>query len=353
MPTLRFSARDLAREAAENARRAALAPAALARCGEPEYGCTAREEVWRDGDIVLYRFKGEGRPTRTTPLLICYALVNRPYMVDLQEDRSLVRNLMARGHDVYLIDWGYPGPGDRWRTLDDYVLRYLGGAVAALSARARGPVDLLGICQGGTFSLCFAALEPTHLRRLITMVAPVDFHTDDNLLGLWTRELDVDAFVEAHGNIPGDLMNWAYLMLKPWRLMMHKYVALTDVVEDARALENFLRMERWIFDSPDQAGEAFRQFVQECYQRNALVKGQLSLGGRKVKLSDIRLPILNIVAEQDHLVPPSASRPLRRHVGSRDYSELSFPGGHIGIYVSGKAQREVPAAIDQWLRSGR
>ncbi len=61
------------------------------------------------------------------------------------------------------------------------------------------------------------------------------------------------------------------------------------------------------------------------------------------------MPILNIYAEQDHLVPPDASRALRGLAASDDYSELGFRGGHIGIYVSSRAQREVPAAIAGWL----
>ena len=61
------------------------------------------------------------------------------------------------------------------------------------------------------------------------------------------------------------------------------------------------------------------------------------------------MPVLNIYAEQDHLVPPDASRPLGGIVGTDDYSELAFRGGHIGIYVSGRAQREVPQAIHDWL----
>jgi polyhydroxyalkanoate synthase len=59
---------------------------------------------------------------------------------------------------------------------------------------------------------------------------------------------------------------------------------------------------------------------------------------------------LNIYAEQDHLVPPASSRALRDATRSGDYTELAFKGGHIGIYVSGRAQREVPPAIHEWLR---
>ncbi|MDI9239590.1 class III poly(R)-hydroxyalkanoic acid synthase subunit PhaC [Lysobacter sp. LF1] len=315
-----------------------------------DYGATAREEVWRDGKVVLYRFRGERAPTAKVPLLIVYALVNRPYMVDLQGDKSIVRGLLERGEDVYVLDWGYPDRSDRYLELEDYIQRYIGGAVDHLRREYRmEEVNLLGICQGGAFSLCYAALNTHKVRNLVTMVTPVDFHTADNMLANWTRGLDVDLFVDTLGNVPADVMNWCYLTLKPWRLFVQKYVGLVDVLDDAKALEDFLRMEKWIFDSPDQAGEAFRQFVKQFYQGNGFIKGGVDIGGRTVDLRNLDMPVLNIYAEQDHLVPPSSSKALAGLVGTDDYSEVSFKGGHIGIYVSSRAQREVPMAIHDWL----
>jgi len=317
-----------------------------------DYGATAREEIWRDGKVVLYRFIGERKPTAKVPLLICYALVNRPYMVDLQDDRSLVKGLLARGEDVYLLDWGYPDRSDRFLTLEDYIEHFLGGAVDDLRQRFKQQaINLLGICQGGALSLCYSALHPDKVKNLITMVTPVDFHTPDNMLSNWIQTLDVDVFVDTLGNVPADMMNLCYLTLKPWRLFVQKYIAMVDILDDRKAMEDFLRMEKWIFDSPDQAGEAFRQFIKQFYQGNGFVNGGIEIGGKPIDLGFVDMPILNIYAEQDHLVPPDASRALKTLVGSRDYSELSFRGGHIGIYVSGRAQKEVPSAISDWLRA--
>ena len=317
---------------------------------EVDYGVTAKEEIYREDKLVLYRFKGANKPTAKTPLLIAYALVNRPYMVDLQDDRSLVKNLLAQGEDVYLIDWGYPDQSDRYTTLDDYINGYIKRCVDVVAKRhGKNKINLLGICQGGAFSLCFASIYPEKIRNLITMVTPVDFHTPDNMLSNWTRGMDVDLFVDTLGNVPADMMNWCYLTLKPVRLFQQKYIGLVDILDDKAELENFLRMEKWIFDSPDQAGEAFRQFVKDFYQANKLVTGGLKIGDKDVSLKKVTMPILNIFAEQDHLVPPSASRPLKQLAGTKDYTELAFKGGHIGIYVSGRAQREVPTAIHDWL----
>ncbi|KGM57232.1 poly-beta-hydroxybutyrate polymerase [Lysobacter arseniciresistens ZS79] len=346
---------SLAQEAMQFQARLGAGLDTLRQLGDTGYGATPKEEVWRDGKVVLYRYRGDrldnGRaPTAKVPLLIAYALVNRPYMVDLQADKSIVRGLLERGEDVYILDWGYPDRSDRFLDLEDYIQRYLGGAVDHLRREYRlDAVNLLGICQGGAFSLCYAALNPRKVRNLVTMVTPVDFHTADNMLAHWVRGTDIDLMVDTLGNIPADVMNFTYLTLKPWRLFVQKYVGLVDILDDPRALEDFLRMETWIFDSPDQAGEAFRQFARQFYQANGFVNGGIDIGGRAVDLGDVDMPVLNVFAQADHLVPPSSSQALGGLVGSRDYSELSFRGGHIGIYVSSRAQREVPQAIHDWL----
>lgn len=347
---LNISPGKLAEEAARFQQKLGAGLQTLREVDDVDYGATAKQEVWRDGKVVLYRFVGDRTPTAKVPLLISYALVNRPYMVDLQDDKSIVRNLLARGEDVYIVDWGYPDRSDRFLTLEDYIERFLGGAVDHLrAAHGLDAINLLGICQGGAFSLCYASLHPEKIRNLITMVTPVDFHTDDNMLSNWTRDIDVDLFVDTLGNVPADLMNMCYLTLKPWRLFVQKYVGLVDILDDKAAIEDFLRMEKWIFDSPDQAGEAFRQFIKQFYQGNGFVNGGITIGEREVHLGLVEMPVLNIFAEQDHLVPPDASRALKDLVGTDDYSELSFRGGHIGIYVSGRAQKEVPGAIHDWL----
>ncbi|WDS36520.1 class III poly(R)-hydroxyalkanoic acid synthase subunit PhaC [Pseudoxanthomonas sp.] len=347
---LRVTADALAAEAASLQYKLGAGLRTLPDVGDVHYGVTPRQEVWRDGKVVLYRFIGETEPTASVPLLITYALVNRPYMVDLQEDRSLVKGLLAQGQDVYLIDWGYPDRSDRFLLLDDYVNRFIDGAIDYLrQASGHAAINVLGICQGGALSLCHAALHPHKLRNLITMVTPVDFHTPDNMLSNWARLVDVDLLVDTLGNVPADLMNLSYLMLKPFRLNVQKYVGLLDILDDSRAVQDFLRMEKWIFDSPDQVGEAFRQFIRQFYQGNGFIEGGIVLDGQAVDLAKVSMPVLNIYAEQDHLVPPDASRALRGLVGTDDYSEVGFRGGHIGIYVSSRAQREVPTAIASWL----
>lgn len=341
-----------AQEAAELGLKLAAGAKILTELTPSETGVSPREAVFRDDKVTLYRYTQRAAKPSAAPVLIVYALVNRPYMMDLQEDRSTIRGLLEQGLDVYLIEWGYPDRADRWLELDDYLNGYIRRCADHIrDAHNLDRINLLGVCQGGTFSTCYTALHPETVANLVTMVTPIDFHTPDNLLGHWARGLDVDAMVDSLGNIPGELLNFSFLTMKPLRLTGQKYLDMLNLLDNPQGLKNFLRMEKWIFDSPDQAGEAFRQFIRWFYQENRLIRGDLEIGGRPVRLSQITHPVFNIYATQDHLVPPAASLALGRYVKSRDYSEFAFKGGHIGIYVSGRAQKEVPAAIGAWLKA--
>lgn len=313
-------------------------------------GCSEKDAVYREHQLTLYRYRPLAPRLAIPPVLIVYALVNRPYMLDLQPDRSLIRGMLALGLDVYLIDWGYANRADRFLELDDYINGYIDRCLGIILRDHGIPAaNLLGVCQGGAFSVCYTALHPGRVRNLITMVTPVDYHTDDNLLAKWARRLDVDALVDAYGIVPGEILNAAYVSLMPFRLTQQKYIDFLDGPGEQARVDNFMRMEQWIFDSPDQAGEAFRQFTRWFFQENRLAKGTLEIGGRNVDLQRIVQPVLNVYGTQDHLVPPSASIPLAGLIASQDYTPLPLDVGHIGMYVSSRSQTELPRAIADWL----
>ena len=313
---------------------------------------TPKELVLEEDKMKLYHYINPTELTCDVPLLICYALVNRQYMMDLQSDRSLIRNLLGRGLDIYIIDWGYPDLGDRYVTMEDYLDVYLNDCVEEVRMRSGcDKINLLGVCQGGTFVTVYASLYPQKISNLITMVAPIDFHVTDGLLNIWSRYMDIDKMVDTLGIIPGDFMNVRFLMLKPFQLMVDKYVGLMENLDDPVTVTNFVRMEKWIYDSPAQAGEAYRKFMKDLYQDNKLVKGEFELGGRRVDLKNITMPLLNIYATEDHLVPPDSSIPLNDLVSSEDKTLYAFPGGHIGLYVSSRSQKELAPAVSEWLTS--
>jgi polyhydroxyalkanoate synthase subunit PhaC len=319
-------------------------------------GCSAKRAVWSCGKTTLYRYQplGAARRRRTArPVLICFALVNRPYILDLQPDRSLVRRLLEAGLSVYLIDWGDPDETDRHIDLEAYIEQHLGGAVRHVLASHGGDgLNLLGVCQGGVLSLCYSALHPDEIANLVLLTTPVDFHTPDNLLSKWVRALDT-GLIAASGNVPGELLNALFLALMPFRLTQQKYVRLLAGSADQNAIEDFVRMEKWIFDSPPQAAAALAQFVRWFYQDNRLIRGTLELAGRPVKLEQVRQPLLNLYALEDHIVPASAAAVLKDCVGSRDYSALAIATGHIGMYASRAAHAQIPGRINTWLGQHR
>ncbi len=322
----------------------------LSNLDEIEPGVSEKEAVYREDNLVLYHYKARTKKQNSVPLLVVYALVNRPYMADIQDGRSMIQGLLDEGLDVYLIDWGYPDSADKYLTLDDYINGYIDNCVDIICERhKRKNINMLGICQGGTFSLCYSALHQEKVKNLITTVTPVDFHTKDDLLSHMVKSIDIDQVVDTMGNVPGEMLNMAFLSLRPYSLKAQKYVDLVDILDNKEKTMNFMRMEKWIFDSPDQVGEAYREFIKQFYQENGLVKGKVKIGNDVVDLINIKIPVLNIYALHDHLVPPDSSRALEGCVGSKDYQSLEFPGGHIGIFVSGKAHKMVPPSVAKWL----
>ena len=284
------------------------------------------------------------------PLLVVYALINRETMLDLQPGRSVLEIFLESGLDVYMVDWGYPTRKDQHLTIDDHVNGYLDRIVDfILSEKGVPSLNLMGICMGGTFSTMYAALNPGKINALITTVTPTNFDTSQGFLHSWMKELDVNKLIGSWGNMPADVMNLGFLLLNPARLMLEKYNNFARNMGDKDFVENFVRMEKWIFDSPDVPGATFRQFIEDCYQKNLLIQNKMSLGGRIVDLRKITMPLLNIYGKKDHLVPPEACDRLTDAVGSRDAQDLCLDTGHVGIYVSSKSRKEFAPSIIQWL----
>ena len=317
---------------------------------ETDIAVTPYDVVWQEDRVKLKHYHPRTEPLLKTPLFIVYAQVNRETMLDLQPGRSVVETFLNAGLDIYMLDWGYPTRKDRFLNLDDHVNGYIGDAVDfILETHGIDQLNIMAICQGGTMSVMYAALHPEKVKNLVLTVTPTNFDHDAGLLNVWARSLDPDKLVDSYGNIPGDIMNLGFLLLNPARLMIDKYVGLVENIHNRDFVENFVRMERWIFDSPDLPGEAFRDFIQWMFRENRLIKNELVLGGKKVDLKNITMPVLNIYGKYDHLVPPAACDQLTSKIGSTDKEDLCLDTGHIGIYVSSKTQREFGPKIIRWL----
>jgi polyhydroxyalkanoate synthase len=317
---------------------------------ETDIAKTPYDIVHQIDRVRLKHYRPVAQSKVKTPLLVVYALINRETMLDLQPGRSVVESFLELGLDVYMIDWGYPTRKDRFIGIDDHVNLYMHEMVNYICKQHNlAKINLMGICMGGTFSVIYAALHPEKVNALVTTVTPTNFETDTGLLHIWMKNLQADRMVDTFGNIPGDLMNFGFLLLNPARLMIDKYVGFLENMDNKVFVENFIRMEKWIFDSPDVPGETFRQFITDCYQKNLLIQSRMKVGGQRVDLKKITMPLLNFYGKFDHLVPPAACELLTKNVGSQDTEDICLKTGHIGIYVSSKCQKEFAPKIAQWL----
>ncbi|MDO5301339.1 MAG: class III poly(R)-hydroxyalkanoic acid synthase subunit PhaC [Tissierellia bacterium] len=314
------------------------------------YDATEKEVVFEIDRVKLYRYKPKVAKPNAVPTMIVYALVNRYYMMDIQQDRSFIGNLLEGGQDLYLIDWGFPTKDMQYLRMEDYINVYMDACMNfILEEHKIKKANIMGICQGGTFSLIYSALHPEKINAIVSLVTPLDFSTNDGLLFRWGKDLPIEKIVEAYGNVPGDFMNLGFLMLKPFDLAIDKYVKVAQDIDDPQKMVNFMRMEKWIFDSPAQVGATLVQFVNDMYKENKLYKGTFELDGEVVDLKKITAPILVILGLKDNQVPPAATRPIIDAVGSKDKELVEYDTGHIGLFVSGKSQREVAPKVVSFL----
>lgn len=343
---------SLEREIKEFPRKLLRAQEVLLNNPDYQVAGTPADIVYAEDKVRLlhYHSLADKKKHHATPVLIVYALINRYIMLDLEPGRSFVQNLLNEGLDVYLIDWGYPSGPDRFLNLDDYINYYLDNAVEWITSETGvKKINLMGVCMGGNFSVIYAALHPGKVKNLITLATPTEFDIDDAGLFLWAKKFDADRVVDSFGNLPGDLANILYLLVAPVATV-DKYIQFLEGVDNPKFVSTFLRMEKWIFDSPDMAGEAFREWIRDFLQRNLLIKNQLVVGNQKVDLRKIKCPLLNVFGKHDYLAPPSSAKPLAKAVGSKDVTSFGVDTGHVGIFVGSTSYKTIIPQIVKWIK---
>ncbi len=310
---------------------------------------TPYDVVYEEDRVSLKHYRCEDIKVKT-PLLIIYALINRETMLDLQPGRSVVETLISKGLDVYMVDWGYPTRKDQFLTIGDHVNGYINNIVELICERSGvDKINIMGICMGGVFSIIYSALYPHKVKNLVTTVTPTNFDTDKGLLNIWMKNTDAELLGDAYANMPGDIMNLGFLLMNPARLMIDKYVGFMKNMDDKTFVENFIRMEKWIFDSPDVPAATFKQFIVDCFKKNLLIQSKLEIDGEIVNLQKLDMPVINFYGKFDHLVPPEACDSFIEKIASKDKEDICFNTGHIGIYVSSKYQQQFAPKIASWL----
>ncbi|MGM9924486.1 MAG: class III poly(R)-hydroxyalkanoic acid synthase subunit PhaC [Bacillus sp. (in: firmicutes)] len=324
----------------------------LSKEPEPKVGQTPKQVIWTKNKTKLYHYQPAKTKTNKVPILMIYALINKPYILDLTPGSSLIEYLTDRGHDVFLLDWGTPGYEDRNMKLDDYILDYIPRAIQkVLRATKASEVTLFGYCMGGTMTSIFAALHP-HLpiRNLIFLTSPFDF-SDTGLFTNWLDEryFNLDQMVDTYGIVPPEAIDLGNKLLKPLVNYIGPYVTLMDRADNEKFIKNWMLMQKWVHDGIPFPGEAYRQWIGEFYQKNKLINNELVIRGQKVDLSNIKANILNLAADRDHIAAPNQVEPLLNKVSSKDKTFMVIPAGHVSIISGGAALKKTYPTIENWL----
>ena len=334
-----------------------------------ETGLTPKEMVWQRGEARLYQYEPACEKKKyPVPVLIVYAPILRPYILDLVPGNSFVEYLLDEGFDVYLLDWGNAGPEDKHLKFEDWILDYMPEAVESVlkNSEAEG-LTIFGYCQGGTMSVMYASLFPEeHLKNLILLATPVDFAPDHpGIFGLWTlwsrnseHYFDPDMMVEAFGNIPEDFLKrlnetWSSAF-GPLPGLAGSYVRTWERVMPEKTMSEWLAVSKWVDDGKPFPGEAFRQWIREFYQQNKLPKGKIELRRQRVDLSNIECPLLDIAGSKDFICPVTQAEPTMNLVNSQDKEFVVLDAGHVGLMAGPVAKDELWPRVRNWLepRSG-
>ena len=302
------------------------------------------------GKVRLLHYSLDKKPAHSIPIVIAYALINRYHILDIHPTKSWVRNLLNQGYDVYMIDWGTPSPMDRYLDFDYYVNTYMDSCIDAVcNAASTDSVTLQGYCTGGTLAIVYAALHNSKVHNLVATAPVLDGHRDTTVVSNLSKHLDVDKLVDTVGNMPPEFMYYCFSVLKPFEQGIEKYLNFFKNIDNKRYVDNFLRVEKWLSDTPPIPGELFREWIKNIYQKNLLVKNAMIVGDKRVDLRDIHMPVFTQVAVGDHLVSPECSMPLHYAVGSSEKIMRIYPTGHVGMIASSLSQKRVLPELGSWL----
>jgi polyhydroxyalkanoate synthase len=317
---------------------------------------TPKQVVWTLNKAKLYRYVPIVPPEQRhpVPLFMVFAIMNRPHVLDLRPGHSFVEYMLRHGYDLFLLDWGTPGPEDARLTFDDYTLEYLPRAIRKFkSVTGAEEFSMLGWCLGALISTLYAALRPDDgLKNLILLTAPLDF-TDKTAGGFirWSSHpsFNADKLVDTLGLVPGEMIDTGAKMLKPVENYVGSYLNIWENIDNPKVVEAWHAMNTWVRDIIPMAGGAYRQLINQFYKENRLMEGQLALRGEPVDLGKLKANLLNVIAETDHITPPCQSEGIMDRVGSRDKEVFRVRGGHIGIMAGSGAEKTTWPHMEQWL----
>jgi poly[(R)-3-hydroxyalkanoate] polymerase subunit PhaC len=317
-------------------------------------GATPRDVIWTHRGTTLYRYRSKQR-THAIPLLLVFALINRPQIFDLKPGGSLVEYLLGEGFDVFLVDWGVPDEEDAETGLEDYVCDELHWAVReTLLASGADELTLMGWCMGATLCAMYCGLERggelTPVRNLALLTMPVDGRVSTYAAWIGDEDFDAERIAAQWRAVPGPAIDFANKLLKPVTNFFTPYRRLAQgVIDGTASRDSYQPMAKWISQNPPFPGRAWSQWIRWLYQSDALISGRVRLRGHRVDLHRVDQNLLVVTAGADHIAPREGTMPIFDLVRSEDVTHLDRPGGHIGLIAGSAARTQIWPEIAAWL----
>jgi polyhydroxyalkanoate synthase len=318
---------------------------------------TPKEEVWTYRKTTLYRYHSTKRK-HPIPVLLVFALINRPYVWDLRPGNSFVEFLLDEGYDVFMLDWGVPGEEDDDLGVADYVCDQLHWAVReTLRASRQEQLSLVGWCIGATLAAMYTAVyaDLGQVRNLAVLTMPID--TKGSVYENWVNRdtFDLETIL-SNGGLPGGMIDIANRMLKPiTNFVTTRRKVFDQVREGTIDRVSYQSMSKWVQDNPPFPAQSYRDWITWMYKENRLINGTMRLRDKRVDFGDIvEASVLVVTASADHIAPRNGTLPFLAMCGSRDLTHFDRKGGHIGLMAGSKARHQIWPDISAWLseRSG-
>jgi polyhydroxyalkanoate synthase len=302
--------------------------------------------VWQDGTTALRDYRPEGG----VPVLIVPSLINRAHILDLNEERSLLRHLAAQGLRPLLVDWDRPGEAERGFDLTGYIAGRLEQVLDAALDLAGGPMAVLGYCMGGLLALGLALRRQRDVSRLALLATPWDFQSGNPAFARFIGALGepVSQSFGLLGQVPTDVLQTLFFLADP-NLATRKFIRFAGLDQNSAEAENFVATEDWLNDGVPLALPVAAECFGGWYGANSALLGQWKVAGLPVDPARFAKPALVVVPAKDKLVPPVSALALARRLPLAEVLQPEL--GHIGIVVGSKAPEAVWAPLGDWLRS--
>lgn len=310
---------------------------------------TPSEIIPMGGRFHLHHYVSKNEKKHKIPILMVYSLINRHYILDLLPEVSVINNLLKQGFDVYATDWGTPTFSDREMSLENYAHEYVEKAVDKIKEiTSVDKVTMFGYCWGGIFALIYSCIHPENVKNLVLHATPTDIEGKETVVERWTTAIDTEKLVQTFGNVPGFLLNLAFVLRNPVETMLKYWRYFSEPRSKSEMLQ-FFSIELWLYDSIPIIGRVYQDIVNQIYKKNLLIKNKMTVGNTVINLKNISMPLLSIIGTKDDLVPPESSKKIMEIVPSTDKKLIEFNTGHVGLCVSQIAHEKLWPEVGQWL----